>query len=136
MTTASEMQVSVRLPTRILFEGRATSLTATAPDGAFGMLPNHVDFVTALVPSVLVITEADGGERFLGIDVGLLVKKGHQVDVVARRGVESDELEQLRDTIGSTFARMEDDERAARAALSRLEADMVRRFASLRRPHP
>jgi F-type H+-transporting ATPase subunit epsilon len=31
---------------------------------------------------------------------------------------------------------MEDDERAARAALSRLEADMVRRFASLSRPHP
>jgi F-type H+-transporting ATPase subunit epsilon len=41
----------------------------------------------------------------------------------------------LHETVGGSFAAMEDDERAARAALSRLEADMVHRFASLRKLH-
>jgi len=136
MSMVREMQVSLRLPTRTVFEGSATRLTTTAADGGFGILPNHVDFVTALVPSVLLITLPDGKERIFGIDEGLLVKKGHTVEIAVRRGVESDNLDSLRETVGGSFAAMEDDERAARAALSRLEADMVHRFASLRKPHP
>lgn len=135
MSLAKEMQISLRLPTHILFDGPAARLRATGADGGFGILPNHVDFVTALVPSVLLITLPDGAERIFGIDEGLLVKKGQKVEIAVRRGVQSDDLEQLHDTVGGSFAEMEDEERAARAALSRLEADMVRRFASLRRPH-
>jgi F-type H+-transporting ATPase subunit epsilon len=131
-----EMQVAVHLPGRTLFAGAAARLNAVAEDGGFGILPNHVDFVTALVPSVLLITLPDGTERIFGVDEGLLVKKGHDVEIVVRRGVESDDLDTLRETVGELFEHMEDDERVARAALSRLEADMVRRFAGLRRPQP
>lgn len=135
MSIATEMQVRLHLPTQLLFEGPATRLSATAADGGFGILPNHVDFVTALVPSVLLLTLPDGSERIFGIDEGLLVKKGHNVDIAVRRGVQSEDLEQLQSTVTGSFAELEDDERAARTALSRLEADMVRRFVSLRRPH-
>jgi len=136
MTMAPEMQVYVRLPSRVLFEGPALRLRAEAANGSFGILPNHVDFVTALVPSVLLITQADGHERIFGIDEGLLVKKGHKVELAVRRGVESDDLDTLHETVGGSFASLEDEERVARAALSRLEADMVHRFASLRKPRP
>jgi F-type H+-transporting ATPase subunit epsilon len=135
MSMANEMQVHLRLPGKVLFHGAATRLTAEAANGGFGILPNHVDFVTALVPSVLLITQPDGRERVFGIDEGLLVKKGHQVEVAVRRGVESDDLAGLRETVADRFAGPEDEEKVARAALSRLEADMVRRFASLRKPH-
>ncbi len=136
MSMATQMQVHVRLPARMLFEGAATRLNAVAVDGGFGILPNHVDFVTVLVPSILLVTTPEGGERIFGIDEGLLVKKGHQVDIAVRRGVESADLDSLRATVQETFHQMEDEERVARAALARLEADMVRGFASLRRPHP
>jgi F-type H+-transporting ATPase subunit epsilon len=136
MSVYGEMQVSLRLPARILFEGPALSVTGTAADGGFGILPNHVDFVTVLVPSVLLVAPPDGPERIFGIDEGLLVKKSDRVEIAVRRGVESQDLDTLRETVGGTFAGLEDEERVARAALSRLEADMVRRFASLRRPHP
>ena len=68
MSMAADMTVTLRLPTRTLFEGRAIRMQAVARDGAFGILPNHVDFVTALVPSVLLITLAGGAE--LGVRVG------------------------------------------------------------------
>lgn len=67
MSLANTMQVTLRLPTRTLFEGSAQRLFATAQNGAFGMLPNHTDFVTALVPSVLILTSADGTELFLAL---------------------------------------------------------------------
>jgi F-type H+-transporting ATPase subunit epsilon len=134
MSTASDMTVTLRLPTRTLFEGQATRMTAVAPNGAFGIWPNHVDFVTAIVPSVLTLRLVDGSEEIFGLDEGLLVKKGHKVNLAVRRGVRGDDLESLQHTVVSSFVQMDEDERQARAALSRLEADMVRRFAELQRP--
>lgn len=132
MSMASEMQVNLQLPTRVLHVGRATYLFAVAENGGFGILPNHTDFVTALVPSVLTLTTPEGGELVFGIDEGLLVKKGHSVEVSVRRGVQGDDLGTLRDTVRNTFVEIDEDERTARSALSRLEADMVRRLGELR----
>ncbi|SLN30975.1 F0F1 ATP synthase subunit epsilon [Roseovarius litorisediminis] len=136
MSMAAEMSVALRLPTGSLFEGRATRMTAVAQNGAFGILPNHVDLVTALVPSVLTLTLADGSEAIFGIDEGLLVKKGHRVTVAVMRGVRGDDLGTLQDAVMSKFIEMDEEERQARATFSRLEADVVRRFADLRKPHP
>jgi len=136
MSESDHMQVRLQLPSAVLFEGKAIQVNATAANGSFGILPNHVDFLTALVPSVLLIKTLDNSELVFGIDEGLLVKKGAGVGIVVRRGSQSDDLEMLRETVGSQFAEMEDDERAARAALSKLEANMVRRFASLRQARP
>ncbi|MDR9439992.1 MAG: F0F1 ATP synthase subunit epsilon [Halomonas sp.] len=134
MSLSAEMQVTLRLPTWTLYEGPATRLFAEAENGAFGMLPNHIDFVTALVPSVLILTLADGEERIFGIDEGILVKKGHDVDIAIRRGVQGRDLASLRETVQESFVEVDEDERVARSALSRLEAGIVRRFADLQRP--
>ncbi|MCX8226458.1 MAG: ATPase [Sulfitobacter sp.] len=134
MSIATDMSVTLRLPTRTLFEGRAEKITAVAPNGAFGILPNHIDFVTALVPSVLTLRQSNGLEEIFGLDEGLLVKKGDRVVVVALRGVRGDDLSTLENTVEASFIQMDEEERQARSALSRLEADMVRRFAELQRP--
>ena len=134
MSLADTMQVTLRLPTRTLFEGSAERLFAVAEDGAFGMLPNHTDFVTALVPSVLILTTAEGGELFFGIDEGVLMKNGHRVDIAIRRGVQGEDLDSLDDTVQRTFVEVDEEERVARTALSRLEAGIVRRFSDLRKP--
>jgi F-type H+-transporting ATPase subunit epsilon len=134
MSMASDMAVTLRLPSATLYTGRAVHLAAVAPEGGFGMLPNHIDFVTALVPSVLSLRMADGSEEIFGLDEGLLVKKGCDVTVVARRGVRGKDLTSLQQTVEDSFVQMDEDERQARAALSRLEADMVRRFAELKGP--
>ena len=134
MSLADSMQITLRLPTRTLFEGTAQRLFAVAANGAFGMLPNHIDFVTALVPSVLVLSSTDGREQFFGIDEGVLVKQGHQVDIAIRRGVQGENLDSLHDTIRAIFIELDEEERVARSALSRLEAGIVRRFGDLRKP--
>lgn len=134
MSLADSMQVTLRLPTRTLFEGTAKRLFAVAANGAFGMLPNHIDFVTALVPSVLILSGTDDREQFFGIDEGVLVKKGHEVDIAIRRGVQGENLDSLHETIRAVFVEIDEEERVARSALSRLEASIVRRFGDLRKP--
>ncbi len=133
MSLADTMQITLRLPTRTLFEGTAKRLFAVAENGAFGMLPRHIDFVTALVPSVLILTAPDGTELFFGIDEGVLVKKGHQVNIAIRRGVQGEDLNTLTDTVQAAFVEVDEEERVARSALSRLEAGIVRRFGDLRK---
>jgi len=135
MSFSPDMLVSLRLPTQTLYEGRATHLSAEAQNGAFGILPNHVDFVAALVPSVLALRLPDGSEEIFGLDEGLLVKKGHHVEVAVQRGVRGNDLASLHEVVAAKFVQMDEEERLARSAFSRLEADVVRRFAELRRPH-
>ena len=134
MTWATEMEVCLRLPTRVLYQGMARKLFAVAENGAFGMLPNHVDFVTSLVPSVLILTGPNGSEQIFGIEEGILVKKGHRIDIAIRRGVPGEDLDSLQESVRKNFIEVDEDERVARSALSRLEAGMVRRFADLQRP--
>lgn len=134
MSKTALMQVNLRLPTRLLFSCEAGKVFAEAENGAFALLPKHTDFVTALLPSVLVITDAAGEEQYFGIDQGVLVKHGFEVDIAVRRGVQGDDLASLNETIQATFIEVDEDERVARTALSKLEAGIVRRFSDLRKP--
>jgi F-type H+-transporting ATPase subunit epsilon len=132
MSMADRMQLALWTPAGRLFEGEAARLVAVGPEGSFGILPNHVDLAAALVPSVLLAVEPGGRERVFGVDEGLLVKRGHAVEIAVRRAVESPDLASLQDRVAAFYAEVEDEERVARSALSRMEAGMVRRFAGLR----
>lgn len=134
MNKPTTMQVHLRLPTRLLFSGAASHLYAVGEQGAFGILPKHTDFVSTLVPSVLILTTAAGGELFFGIDQGLLVKRDEQIEIAVQGGLQGDDLASLAQLIEQRFTVVDEEERVARTALSRLEAGIVRRFSDLRRP--
>ncbi|MCC7461698.1 MAG: ATPase [Gammaproteobacteria bacterium] len=134
MSMATSMQVSLRVPTGALFEAAARQVYAVAENGACGLLPNHADHVAPLVPSVLVITGTDGREHFFGIDHGLLVKHGHRIEIVVHRAVRAEDLPGLSEMVESTFFELDEAEREARTAMSRLEVGIVRQFAELRKP--
>lgn len=126
------MRLRVITPARVCVDCRVTRIVAEAPEGFFGMLPHHSDFVTELVPGVLVFEHEDGGaDRFVAINSGTLVKCGEDVRVAVRGALEGDDLTLLRDRVETEFRRQDEDERDARAALTRLEATMIRRLRDL-----
>ena len=130
------MRLKVVLPTRVLLDQEIRRLVAEAPNGCFGLLPRHIDFVTALVPGLLVYEDAQGTERYLGIDAGVLVKLRDEVLVSVRDAVRGDRLEDLRARVREAFIDMDEHERAARSALARLEIGLVRRMMELREHAP
>jgi F-type H+-transporting ATPase subunit epsilon len=125
------MRLAVLLPSRVLVDEEVTKVVAEAENGWFCLLPRHVDFVAALVPGILVFTAPDGGERLVALDHATLVKCGAEVLVSAWRGVTGDDLGSLRAVVEREFLALDDRERAARSALARLEAGVVRRFVEL-----
>lgn len=129
---AATMQLRVSLPERILIDEQSNKIVAEAQNGCFGLLPRHIDFVAALVPGVLIFWTLDGQERFLAIDEGMLVKCDQSVLVSVRNAVIGEDLESLRDIVQSQFVELDEHARAARSALARLEAGVVRRFIELR----
>lgn len=128
------MQVCVHLPGRLLYSGAARHVYAESEQGAFGLLPRHRDLVSTLRPSVLILRDAKGRELFFGIDQGVLVKHDERVDVMVQRAVQGDELDSLAVLVAEAFSELDEEERKARTALSRLEAGMVRRLTELRTP--
>jgi F-type H+-transporting ATPase subunit epsilon len=109
-------------------------IVAEGPDGRFGMLPGHIDFVSELVPGILLYQTEEGAERFVAVNSGTLVKCDDEVRVAVRGAVEGDDLGALRKRVEADFRKHDEEEREARAALARLEASMIRRFRDLEMP--
>src|SRR6056297_1999912 len=125
------MRLEIVTPARRCLDMPVARIVTEAPGGHFGILPRHGDFVTELVPGILVYEPREGGERFVAIHAGTLVKCGSHVRVAVRSAIESEDLAWLRARVETEFRQQDEDERAARAALARLEASMVQRFREL-----
>lgn len=126
------MKLKVLLPSEVFLAEEVTKVVAEAENGFFCLMPQHVDFTAALVPSVFSYTAANGGEHFLAVDVGTLVKKGNEILVSTRSAYQSPELGHLKDVVVRQFEEIDEREKKARAAAARLEVDLLRRFMELR----
>lgn len=125
------MHLKLLLPTEVLVDEPVVKLVAEAPDGYFCLLPRHRDFVAPLVPGVLAYYPESDGERFAAIDEGILVKCGRAVMVSTYSGVRGEDLERLEELVAASFLQLDEHERKARTALSRLEAGTLRKFKAL-----
>lgn len=130
------MHLQVLLPTGILLDRSVTKVIAEAENGSFCLLPKHVDFVASLASGILIYTDRDSRERYVGLSDGVLIKSGREVLVSVAHGVEGENLGELRQTVRQHFETIDDRERQAVSAVARLEADFVRRFLALEeQPH-
>jgi F-type H+-transporting ATPase subunit epsilon len=128
------MRLEVITPMSVCVDRPVRRIVAEGPDGRFGMLPGHIDFVSELVPGILLYQTEEGAERFVAVNSGTLVKCDDEVRVAVRGAVEGDDLGALRKRVEADFRKHDEEEREARAALARLEASMIRRFRDLEMP--
>ena len=125
------MRLRILLPTRIVLDEQVHKVSAEAENGAFTLLPRHIDFVTALRPGILSCVLEDDTEVFLAVDEGILVKRERDVWVSTPRAVRSDDLDRLQELIQMEFERASESEKKARSALVGLETTLIRRFLEM-----
>jgi F-type H+-transporting ATPase subunit epsilon len=70
-------------PTGIVFEGDAAEVSAIGPLGEFGILPEHINFITSLVPGVLEARLPDGTAMHWVVSGGLAEVKDSVLTVLA-----------------------------------------------------
>ncbi len=130
MTGTASMILRVVTPGRVTLETEVDKVSAEASNGAFTLLPRHIDFVAPLVQGLLTCSRG-GEETLVVIDGGLLVKLGSRVDVVTADAFISEDPRSLDRELEEAFGDLDEDERSARRVLADLETDITRRLLEL-----
>jgi F-type H+-transporting ATPase subunit epsilon len=124
------MRLAVTTPLSIIIEANDVAhLRAEDETGAFGILPGHADFLTALSISVVSWRDEVGAEHHLAVRGGVLeVRDGETITVATREAVASDDLHKLETEVLASFRRKTEDERAARTDAQRLYLAAIRQI--------
>lgn len=133
------MRLVVTTPLAIVAEAdHVAHLRAEDETGAFGILPGHADFLTALSVSVLSWRDERGTEHHAAVRGGMLeVRDGNAIAVATPEAVPGDDLHRLETEVLSAFRRGLEEEQAARADAQRLYLAAIRqisRFLRSERP--
>ncbi len=70
-------------PTGVVAEGQAEEVSAIGPLGEFGVLPDHINFITSLVPGVLEARLPEGVAMHWVVSGGLAEVKDGVLTVLA-----------------------------------------------------
>lgn len=125
------MNLKLLLPFGIFAEKNGvTRIVAETRAGSFGLLPDRLDCVAALVPGVLVYETEAEGEVYVAVDEGVLAKTGPHVLVSVRRALAGPDLGQLREAVEQEFLTLNEHEHSVRRALARMESGFIRCMAA------
>lgn len=130
MTEPASMRLRVVTPGQIALDTKVDKVSAEAINGAFTLLPRHVDFVAPLAQGLLTYVR-DDEETVVVLDGGLLVKCGTQVDVVTAEALSGEDLRSLDREFDTAFEERDEGERSARRAMAGLESDITRQLLEL-----
>jgi F-type H+-transporting ATPase subunit epsilon len=126
------MNLKVLLPFNIFLEKKnVKSIVADTSIGSFGILPHRLDCVAALEPGILSYETPEDGEKYIAIDEGILIKAGADVFVSVRDAIGGADLGKLREKAEDVFLHLNEQEKSIRSVLSKLESELVRRFAKI-----
>jgi len=125
------MDLRILLPEKTYWQGRVKKIVGEAINGFFCLLPRHVDFVTVMIPGIFFALTESEEEIYLAINEGILIKADDKVTLSTRGAVKGDNLGDLKKEVEESFIKINEQEKGARSALQKLEADFVRRFLDL-----
>lgn len=128
----TRMHLKILLPAQILAEeADVIRIIAETQNGSIGLLPQRLDFVTSLVPGILVYELSDGTEKYGIVDKGILMKIGPKVSVSVRNAVVGANLEKLRAKMHRLFERQDEHEMNIRSLMDKVESGLISHLVRL-----
>jgi F-type H+-transporting ATPase subunit epsilon len=70
-------------PTGIAYQGEVVEVTAWNPLGQFGVLAEHINYITSLVPGIVEVKLPDGGMLYYVVSGGLAEVKDGKMTILA-----------------------------------------------------
>jgi len=124
------MKLTVTTPLAIITEANNVAhLRAEDETGAFGILPGHADFLTALAVTVVSWRDQHGTEHHLAVRGGMLeVNNGEAITIATREAVADDDLHRLETEVLASFRRRTEEELTARTDAQRLYLAAIRQI--------
>jgi F-type H+-transporting ATPase subunit epsilon len=127
------MNLRVLVPFQVFAEETdVLRIVAQTRQGSFGLLPQRLDCVAALVPGILIYETPAQGEVCVAVDEGVLVKAGPDVLVSVRRAQGGTDLGLLREAVEREFLARSEEEEELRQVMAKLESGFLRRLVGFR----
>lgn len=126
------MKLKVLLPSQVFIDQTGVlRIVAETGEGSFGILPQRLDCVAALVPGILTYETEAEGEIYLAVDGGILVKTGPEVLVSVRNAIRGTDLSRLREKVEQEIRVLNEQEKQVRSVVAKMESDFIRRLVDL-----
>lgn len=118
------MNLKILLPFRVFADIKEVSrIVMETSEGAYGLLPQRLDCVTALVPGIL--TYESDKVHYIAVDEGVLIKAGDEVLISVRNAIGGADLGKLHESVEKEFKHLEESEKASRSVMAKLESGFM-----------
>jgi len=127
------MNLKILLPYKIFANIKeVSSVVIETSAGSYGLLPQRLDCVAALVPGILTYKIKNEKEIYVAVDEGVLVKAGAEVLVSVRNAFGGVDLGELNELIKKDFSNQDEIEREVKTVIAKLERGFVYSFDKFR----
>ncbi len=126
------MNLKILLPFKVFADIKNVgSIVMETSEGSYGLLPQRLDCVAALVPGIFTY-ETDGVSHYVAVDNGVMVKAGDQVLVSVRNAVGGADLGKLGDLVKKDFKTNDENIKESNTVIAKLERGFIYSFDKLR----
>jgi len=125
------MKLKVLLPFGIFKDlDKVESIIVETDKGNFGLLPQRLDCVAAIVPGILSYRQQGEQEMYIAVDEGVVVKAGLEVSISVRHAIAGNNLDQLHNAVKQEFMQDSEQDKKIDAVYQKMESDFIRRLSA------
>ncbi len=126
------MNLKILLPFKVFADIKnVSSVVMETSEGSYGLLPQRLDCVAALVPGIFTY-ETEDTSHYVAVDNGVMVKAGAQVLVSVRNAVGGADLGKLGDLVKKDFKSEDENQKQVTTVIAKLERGFIYSFDKLR----
>jgi F-type H+-transporting ATPase subunit epsilon len=126
------MNLKILLPFKVFADVKnVNSVVVETSEGSFGLLPQRLDCVAALVPGIFTY-ETGGISHYVAVDNGIMVKAGTQLLVSVRNAVDGADLGKLGELVKKEFKSDDENQKQVTTVIAKLERGFIYSFDKLR----
>ncbi len=127
------MNLKIFLPFKVFADIKnVSSIMMETSEGSYGLLPQRLDCVAALVPGIFSYETESGEQHYIAVDNGVMVKAGTQVLVSVRNAVGGTDLGKLGELVTKNFNTQDENQKQATTVIAKLERGFIYSFDKLR----
>lgn len=128
------MNLKILLPFRVFNETKNVKrIVMETSKGFYGLLPERLDCVAALVPGIFTYETNEGKVHYLALDEGVMVKTGPEVLVSVRNAAGGADLGKLREAIEKEIVTLDESEKNVRSVMAKLESGFIHTLEKLQK---
>ncbi|MEO7765845.1 MAG: F0F1 ATP synthase subunit epsilon [Ferruginibacter sp.] len=126
------MTLKILLPFKVFVDIKnVSSIVMETSEGSYGLLPQRLDCVAALVPGIFTY-ETGGASHYVAVDDGIMIKAGAQVLVSVRNAFGGADLGKLGELMKKDFKSQDENEKQLTTVVAKLERGFIFSFDKLR----